>query len=711
TLDLKITPVTQENDGHVKFDPEHPFSIAYGDGSGNYSGTTPSYDTNDSPSLTVNSTEADGTEDSDITTTDFATTSNGELSYLVSNIENGSLTSAEGFFKLPNGDMVTTNKDLVDDITPKEDFNGKLDIDVTVIATNTSNGAEATANHTVVVDVAPDADSSTVNADNGSETDDGEAINLNLRISSGDSDGSEAVSGDITITAKDGGTFSNGSETITVDASELNSVTFSPPAYTHGKFDFDISYTMKDTDAHGADDSATTDVNTTFSINLSSHVDSLSVEITPDSTTVLEGQELPLGLDLTQADSDGSEIASVVITGLPEGAVLSAGTIRTLEDGTKEFVLKASEIDDAKVIADPHFSGEFTITAKAYSYDIKSSEISESDVVTKEFSITPVASGIEVDADGFRGDEDTAISIKLDLTLQDTDGSETLNVTLSGYEAGSTFTIDNGNTTCTNESETEGEYLITGLTPEQAESLAIIPPANYHGTMENITVSVQTVDGDSVLEEGVTDTFSIVVDSVVDREVFEYSAENYNISYDEDSDIIKVDETEIDYVEELQFGNDSFNVIKGTSGDDTIEGTSEADIIFAGAGEDTIKDSDEADVVYGGSGEDALLVEGELELDFTKVSSVETIDMSGNDSSDSITMVNIDDMLDTDNDTIEIRGDDGDSIAKGEDEPSTEVTPKDDGTKEISVPDGSLKAIVDEGINTSGFDDDTNAVS
>ncbi|MFW5990530.1 MAG: calcium-binding protein, partial [Campylobacterales bacterium] len=233
----------------------------------------------------------------------------------------------------------------------------------------------------------------------------------------------------------------------------------------------------------------------------------------------------------------------------------------------------------------------------------------------------------------------------------------------------------------------------------------------YHGTMENITVSVQTVDGDSVLEEGVTDTFSIVVDSVVDREVFEYSAENYNISYDEDSDIIKVDETEIDYVEELQFGNDSFNVIKGTSGDDTIEGTSEADIIFAGAGDDTIKDSDEADVVYGGSGEDTLLVEGELELDFTKVSSVETIDMSGNDSSDSITMVNIDDMLDTDNDTIEIRGDDGDSIAKGEDEPSTEVTPKDDGTKEISVPDGSLKAIVDEGINTSGFDDDTNAVS
>ncbi|MCD4758092.1 MAG: cadherin-like domain-containing protein [Arcobacteraceae bacterium] len=522
TLDLQIIPVTQENDGDVKFDPAHPFTIAYGDGSGSYSGTTPIPDT--TPTISVNSIEQDGLEDTNLTNTDSLTvtsTNADASSFVVTGVVNGSLTSTTGFYALPNGNMVTIDKDLVDNITPKTDFNGKLDINVTAIATNTTNGAEATVNHTITVDVAPVADSSSISATGGSETD-GETINLNLAIASGDSDGSESLSGDITITAQNGGTFSNGTDTITIPSAQLGNVTYTPPAYVHGAFSFAIAYTMVDTDAYGDNDTVTTNVNTTFSINLSSHVDNVSVTLEPTGVSVLEGQALPLGLNLTQADSDGSEVASVVVTGLPEGAVLSVGTIRTLEDGTREFVLKASEVADAKVIADPYYSGDFTITARAYSYDIKSSEISESGVVSKDFSITPIASDLTINADGFGGDEDTAISVKLDLVLEDidtySDTNETVIVTFSGYEAGSTFTIDGTNTIG---AEINGHYVIENLTPAQAESLAIIPPANFSGVMSNISVSVQTKDGDNILDitnnTNATDTFSITVDSVTDE--------------------------------------------------------------------------------------------------------------------------------------------------------------------------------------------------
>jgi VCBS repeat-containing protein len=731
SLNLKVTGATIENDGDVSFNAK-TFNINYtNDGSTPNSGGNSSVDDLPDSSNKVTITKnGDALEDTSFEVSASGTVSGFSYAYIFSpEITNdsgeviGKIISND-YYKLPSGEFVTTDISSIT-VIPSADYAGELPIDIQIAQTDTSTGESynATPTSTLTVDIAEVIDDSSIaNINLGSELD-GEWIDFEPQFSSSDTSGAFATEGlqsgsTVTFTFSGSvlveGIKVEGSEvaldgdnsfTITINEDgRLPDIQIKPEAFKHGEISVDAEYNW-------ADGAKVADHTDTFKINLDSEVDDISVENDSSKTTeATEGQELPLGITLNQLDSDGSEIASVVITGLPEGAVLSAGTIRTI-DGEREFILKASEVADAKIIADPHFSGDFTVTAKAYSYDIKSSEISESDVVTKEFSITPVASGIKVDADGFGGDEDTAISIKLDLTLEDTDGSETLNVTLNGYEAGSTFTIDNGNTTCTNESETEGEYLITGLTPEQAESLAIIPPANYHGTMENITVSVQTVDGDSVLEEGVTDTFSIVVDSVVDSQSFEGEFTKDRVSYDESTETISVDGTDVGYVEELHFGSDTFNVIKGTSGDDNIEGTNEADMIFAGAGDDTIEGTSEDDVVYGGSGDDALLVEGELELDFTKVSSVETIDMSDNHSDDTLTMVNIDDMLDTNDDAIEIKGDDGDSIAKGADEPSTEVAPKEDGTKEISVPDGSLKAIVDESIDTSGFDDDTNAVS
>ena len=525
-LDLKIIPVTKENDGDVKFDAEHPFSIAYGDGA-TYSGTGAS--SSDTVTVDVTSSIGNGEEDSStITGTDFDATvtvsQTGTIStaYVITGVEHGSLTSTSGFYVLPGGILVTTDVSLIDDVMPDSNYNGELNIDVTVVATNTTTGTEGSSDHTIVVDIAPVIDTPTTSASAGSETD-GESIHLNLSIASGDGDGSESIVGDVTITPTEGilsgtGVIDNGDGSYTVSSADLSNVEFTPPSYEHGSYSFDVSYTWQDSDGFGTDNTVTTSVNQSFTINLSSHVDAVSIAINPTETVVLEGQELPLGLELTQADSDGSEIASVIISGLPEGAVLSVGTMRTLDDGSREFILKGSEVANAKVIADPYYSGDFTVTAKAYSYDIASKEISESTTLSKSFSITPVASDLTVQADGFGGKEGEAISIKLDLVLEDidvySDSSETVNVTFTNYEAGSVFTINGIDAIGSDDGN--GNYVITGLTPTQAEALAIIPPAYFDGKMENIQVAVQTVDGTNVLAAAVTDTFDIQVDAVTD---------------------------------------------------------------------------------------------------------------------------------------------------------------------------------------------------
>ena len=524
TLDLQIIPATRENDGDVKFDDPHPFTIAYTI----LSGTDGS--TSDIPVIIADSTMANGVEDEALSDTDFsasATTNSGTptISYIVNGVTNGNLNSEDPMFnelyQLPNGSMVTANIETVDNIMPSADFNGELNIDVTIVATNTSTGEENTLAHTITADISPVLDTPTVNANGGSETDIGETINLNLSISSKDNDGSENLSGDITITAKDGGTFSNGTDTITVSPAELSSVVYTPPAYKHGTFEFDISYDWKDTDQFNTDDTVSDSISQSFSINLASHVDDVSVVINPANATVLEGNDIPLGIYINQDDNDGSEIASMIITGLPDGVVLNVGTMRTIDDGNGqnhvEFVLKASEVPFAKIVPDEHYSGDFTVSAKVLNYDIKSGEISESSVETKDFSITPVASNLTVDADGFGGDEGSIISVNLDIVLEDTDlysDAETLNVTFNNVEVGSKFTIDNGTTTF--EVGNSGTIEILGLTQAQAENLSIIPPLYYDGTM-NLEVSVKTVDGTDILANGVTDTFSIVVEPVTNE--------------------------------------------------------------------------------------------------------------------------------------------------------------------------------------------------
>jgi len=92
------------------------------------------------------------------------------------------------------------------------------------------------------------------------------------------------------------------------------------------------------------------------------------------------------------------------------------------------------------------------------------------------------------------GNEDTAIALPdIAAGLQDTDGSETLTLSVSGVPAGATLSAgtDQGG----------GVWALTGLSQVQLDALTITPPADFSGTF-NLTVTATATEAATVAGGG-----------------------------------------------------------------------------------------------------------------------------------------------------------------------------------------------------------------
>ena len=506
TLDLKITPVTKENDGDVKFDPAHPFTINYTvSGSGGGSGL-------DAPTLDITSDADDdadkdqisdgatGTEDMKITNIGLTAESNGTLSYTVTDVVKGTLVDMDGLYLLPDGTYVTTDVANIQ-VDPTAQYSGDVDVTVNVVATGSDGQETREDGHSVLIDVSPVVDAADITNMTHTEIDAGETISLSFIIGSADRDGSETLVGNVSITPNnDTGSVSNitttknanGTYTVTADYDPQND-------YSHKDLKFDVTYKWDDGSA------AEIDVANTLTVDMKSQVDDISASFDAVNS-VDEGNQIALGLTLTQADSDGSEIASVVITGVPTDASLTKGILQ--DDGS--WVVKGSDVATTFLVPEVNFSGDITISAVGYNYDIATGGITDSSSVsaTQTLTINPVSDDVSVYAYGWEGKENEDIPVNLDIVMDDNDGSETLNITFTDVPDGSLF--KNG---AQEVASVGGTVTFIGLTLSEAHALTF-NPLNNDGTL-NMTASVTTVDGTAAeLATAKEDTFSIVVEAV-----------------------------------------------------------------------------------------------------------------------------------------------------------------------------------------------------
>ncbi|MBO6818266.1 Ig-like domain-containing protein [Thalassospira sp.] len=417
----------------------------------------------DAPALDVSN--ASGNEDSAIALDIDAglTDSSETLAVTISGVPNGGTLSAG----TDNGDGTwTLNSDQLTGltITPPGDFSGSFDLGVT--ATSADGSDVATSTGSITVDVTGVADAPTLDVSNASGNEDSA---IALKIDAGLTDSSETLT--VTISGvPNGGTLSagtdNGDGTWTLSSDQLAGLTITPPEDFSGSFDLGVTATSAD----GSDVATTTG---SITVDVAGIADAPTLDVSDASGY----EDRPIALDIDAGLTDSSEILSVTISGVPDGATLTAGT----NNGDGSWTLSPDQLDGLRVRAPQNYSGSFDLEVTAQSADGSDIASSSETIIV---DVEGVADRPTLDVSDTQGLEDTAIALDIDAAL--TDPSEVLSVIVSGVPDGAELSAgtDNGDGTWT-------------LDADDLSGLTITPPENYSGSFD-LKVVAQSRDGESV---------------------------------------------------------------------------------------------------------------------------------------------------------------------------------------------------------------------
>ena len=451
----------------------------------------------DAPTLEL--TDAAGSEDQAIALNiDAALTDSGEnLSVSISNIPEGAvLTLADGTEVTIIGGTATLSPDQLDglSLTPPADFSGEIALDV--VATSTDGTDTAVTSGTLNVSVAAVADAPTLDLTDATGAED-QAIALNIDAALTDSGETLSVSisnipeGSVLMLA-DGTevTITGGTAVLTPD--QLAGLQLTPPADFSGEIALEVVATSTD----GTDTAITSG---TLNVSIAAVADAPTLDLT--DATGAEDQAIALNIDAALTDS--GETLSVSISNIPEGSVLTLadGTEVTITGGTA--TLSPDQLTGLSLTPPADFSGDIALEVVATSTDGSDTAVTSG---TLNVSVTAVADAPTLDLADAAGNEDTAIALDIQSALMDTDGSETLSVSISNIPEGSILATGDGTIIPI-------EAGVAILSPDQLTGLSLTPPANQSGLIE-LSVSATSTDGADTATT--TEILSINLDPVAD---------------------------------------------------------------------------------------------------------------------------------------------------------------------------------------------------
>lgn len=318
-------------------------------------------------------------------------------------------------------------------LTPPQHWSGTINLNVS--ATASENGTNSTVTSSLAVSVGGVADAPLLSASPASGNEDA-VIALNITSAFVDTDGSETMT--IVISGLPAGSIlsagiNNGNGSWTLTPAQLAGLTLTPPSHLNGAFNLIVTAT---TSENGTTASSSTNLPVT--IQGIANTPALSVAAT---ATGSEDTAIPLSISAALTDSDGSERLSIVISGVPAGATLSAGHYA----GAGKWSLSAADLVGLTLTPPPNFAGVIALQVNAIS--------TENDGATTMVSapcsvnVTAVADAPFLQASAITANEDIPFTLNISSLLLDTDGSETLSVVISGVPAGASLSagINNGN--------------------------------------------------------------------------------------------------------------------------------------------------------------------------------------------------------------------------------------------------------------------------
>ena len=247
-------------------------------------------------------------------------------SIVISGVPDGATLSAG----TDNGDgTYTVTADQLEGltITPPLDSNDDFTLGVTATSTD---GTVTTAD--VAVDVTAVGDAVDLETSAASGAEDGTAIALDIAASMPDGTG-ETISSIVISGVPDGATLSagtdNGDGTYTVTADQLEGLTITPPLDSNEDFTLGVTATSTDGTVTTAD----------VAVDVTAVGDAVDLETSAASGA--EDTAIALDIAASMPDGTGETISSIVISGVPDGATLSAGT----DNGDGTYTVTADQLE------------------------------------------------------------------------------------------------------------------------------------------------------------------------------------------------------------------------------------------------------------------------------------------------------------------------------------------------------------------------------
>ena len=202
-------------------------------------------------------------------------------------------------------------------------------------------------------------------------------------------------------------------------------------------------------------------------------------------------------------DNDGSEIVdAVILSGLPDGFIVKYGA----DAGSAQIANNTGDNGNNNSWAIPAIANNLPayiaiLPPENWSGSLNNLQVG---VLSREQGLTPILSTANFElivdpvADGLSiapatsfGNEGEIIPLQLNPSLLDTDGSETVTLTLTGLGEFAAF-YSEGQLLGSSYDQATDSYTLNGLTEDQLNDLGLIQSANHSGT---ITVTASTQDG------------------------------------------------------------------------------------------------------------------------------------------------------------------------------------------------------------------------
>ncbi|WP_148293598.1 Ig-like domain-containing protein [Azospirillum sp. B4] len=346
-------------------------------------------------------------------------------------------------------------------LTPPADYNGTVTLTVTAHAEINGTGADASGSLSVTVLPVADAPSLVTLPAVGLEDQP-----IALTIAAGLHAPADGETLSITIAGVPAGALlsagtDNHDGTWTLTSAQLTGLTLTPPADYNGTVTLTVT-------AHADANGTTADTTGSLSVSVLPVADVPNLVVLP--TVGLEDQPIALTIAAGLMTPAAGETLSVVISGVPMGATLSAGTDN--HDGT--WTLTGVQLTGLTITPPADYSGVLNLTVTAHA-DVNGTEATASAVVA--VTVLPVADVPNLVVLPAVGLEDQPIALTIGAGLATPATGETLSVVVSGVPVGATLSAGTDNH--------DGSWTLTGA---QLSGLTLTPPADYHGTL-NLTVT------------------------------------------------------------------------------------------------------------------------------------------------------------------------------------------------------------------------------